>query len=132
MRRELFWLTLTVIMTGLMWVPYIVDRMMVRGVMATLANPSAGDAPQSGWAPRVMAAHMNAIENLIIFAPLVVTTQLLGISTRLTGFACALYFWSRLAHAIVYAIGTPVVRTLAFFGGFIAQVILVLAIFKLV
>ena len=132
MRRELFWLTLTVIMTGLMWVPYIVDRMAVRGVMGTLANPSAADAPQSSWAQRLMAAHMNAMENLIIFAPLVVITQLLSISTRVTGFACALYFWSRLAHAIVYTIGSPVVRTLAFFGGFIAQVILVLAIFKLV
>jgi hypothetical protein len=47
MRRELFWLTLTVVMTGLMWIPYILDRMTVRGVMGTLANPSAADAPQS-------------------------------------------------------------------------------------
>jgi uncharacterized MAPEG superfamily protein len=132
MRRELFWLTLTVAMTGLMWIPYILDRIAVRGVMGTLSNPSAADASQSGWAQRLMAAHMNAIENLIIFAPLVVITQLLNISTRVSGLACALYFWSRLAHAIVYTIGSPVVRTLAFFGGFIAQVILVLAIFKLV
>ena len=132
MRRELLWLTLTVVMTGLMWVPYILDRMAVRGMMGTLANPSSADAPQSPWAQRLMAAHMNAIENLVIFAPLVVVTQLLNISTRVTAFACALYFWSRLAHAIVYTMGSPVVRTLAFVGGFAAQVILVLAIFRLV
>ena len=32
MRRELLWLTLTVAMTGLMWIPYILDRMVTRGV----------------------------------------------------------------------------------------------------
>jgi uncharacterized MAPEG superfamily protein len=46
--------------------------------------------------------------------------------------ACALYFWSRLAHVAVYTAGLPIGRTLAFTGGFVAQAILVLAIFKLV
>jgi hypothetical protein len=40
MSHELFWLVMTTAMTGLMWVPYILDRMMVRGVMGTLATPS--------------------------------------------------------------------------------------------
>ena len=40
MSRELLWLTLTIAMTALIWVPYILDRIMVRGLMATLANPS--------------------------------------------------------------------------------------------
>ncbi|HWV40661.1 MAPEG family protein, partial [Pseudorhodoplanes sp.] len=39
---------------------------------------------------------------------------------------------SRLAHAIVYAAGLPVFRTLAFFVSFLAQVVLVLAIFRIV
>jgi uncharacterized MAPEG superfamily protein len=33
---------------------------------------------------------------------------------------------------VVYAAGIPVLRTLAFAGGFVAQVMLVLALFKLV
>ena len=33
---------------------------------------------------------------------------------------------------VVYTLGIPVLRTLAFVGGFVAQVILVLAIFKLI
>ncbi len=56
----------------------------------------------------------------------------LDISTRTTAIACAVYFWSRLAHAIVYAAGLPVVRTLAFFVSFLAQAVLVLAIFRIV
>ena len=46
--------------------------------------------------------------------------------------ASAVYFWSRVAHVIVYAIGVPVFRTLAFVVGFIAQAVLALAIFQLV
>jgi uncharacterized MAPEG superfamily protein len=129
MTRELLWLTLTVILTGLMWVPYIVDRIMVRGLKATLDNPSRNDKPQSPWAQRLLFAHENAVENLVIFAPLVLILDSMGHSTESTAIACAVYFWSRLAHVIVYAIGVPVLRTLAFTVGFVAQVTLVLAVF---
>jgi uncharacterized MAPEG superfamily protein len=132
MSKELFWLVLTVAMTGLFWLPYILDRIMVRGLMQTMANPSPNDKPQSAWAQRMMAAHTNAVENLVIFAPLVLVTQDLSIATPATAFACALFFWSRLAHVVVYTLGIPVLRTLAFAGGFVAQAILALAIFKLI
>jgi uncharacterized MAPEG superfamily protein len=132
MTTELFWLMLTVAMTGLFWVPYILDRIMVRGLMAAMANPSPKERPQSGWAQRMMAAHVNAVENLVIFAPLVLTARALSIATATTAFACALYFWSRLAHVVVYTLGIPVLRTLSFAAGFAAQVLLVLAIFKLI
>ena len=132
MSKEMFWLVLTVAMTGLIWVPYILDRTMVRGLMGAMANPSPSDKPQSAWAQRMMAAHSNAVENLVIFAPLVLAAQALSIATSATAFACALYFWSRLVHVIVYTLGIPGLRTLAFVGGFIAQAILVLAIFKLI
>ena len=132
MPTELFWLTLTTAMTGLMWVPYILDRMMVRGIMATMDNPSPQAKPQSPWARRLYFAHTNAVENLIVFATLVLILQSLDISDRATVWACAVYFWARLAHAIVYTLGAPVVRTLAFLVGFGAQAVLVLGIFKLV
>ena len=132
MSRELFWLTLTVAMTGLIWVPYILDRFAVRGIWGTLDNPRPGDKPQSPWAQRMMAAHVNAAENLVLFAPLVLTAHALGISTGATAFACGLYFWSRLAHVVVYTLGIPVARTLAYTGGWLALAILVLAIFKLI
>ena len=128
MSSELYWLTLTVAMTGLLWVPYILDRIMIRGPIGATANPSPDDKPQSAWAVRMMAAHANAVENLVVFAPLVLTAQALNVHTATTAFACALYFWSRLAHVAIYTAGIPVLRTLSFAGGFIAQAILVLAI----
>jgi uncharacterized MAPEG superfamily protein len=133
MSHELFWLIMTTAMTGLMWVPYILDRIMLRGLVGAMANPGLNDKPQSPWAQRLMAAHRNAVENLVIFAPLVLATQDLNVNlaTPTTTFACQLYFWSRLVHAAVYTAGIPVLRTLAFAGGFVAQVMLVLALFKL-
>lgn len=129
MSRELMWLTFTVILTGVLWIPYILDRMMVRGIWGALANPSRDDKPQSGWAQRLYFAHTNAVDNLVVFAPLVLILDTIGYSSRGTVIACAVYFWARLAHAIVYALGVPVLRTLAFAVGFGAQVALVLAIF---
>ena len=129
MTRELFWLTLTVAMTGLMWVPYIVDRIMVRGMMAAMANPSPKAKPQSAWAQRLYFAHTNAVENLVVFAALVLILDTLGHATESTAIACAVYFWARLAHAFIYTIGAPVLRTLSFAVGFFAQAALVLAIF---
>lgn len=131
MSRELFWLTMTVILTGLLWLPYIIDRIMVRGLMKTLDNPSSKDKPQSPWAQRLYFAHTNAVDNLVIFAPLVLILDSLGRQTQTTAIACAVYFWARLAHAIVYALGVPVLRTLAFAVGFLAQAVLVLAVFRL-
>ena len=81
MSRELLWLTLTIGLTALIWVPYILDRIMVRGLWATLANPSQDNKEQSPWAIRMMFAHDNAIENLVIFAPLVLITDVLNIRT---------------------------------------------------
>ena len=132
MSHELFWLVMTAVLTGLLWVPYILDRIQVRGLMGAMANPSPSDKAQSPWARRMMAAHANAVESLVIFAPLVLTARALSIATAATAFACALYFWSRLAHVVVYTLGIPVLRTLSFAGGFVAQALLALAIFKLI
>jgi uncharacterized MAPEG superfamily protein len=132
MTRELFWLTLTVILTGLLWIPYILNRCQVRGLGGAMANPTRNDKPLAEWATRLMFAHDNAVENLVIFAPLVLILAQLDYSTTWTVYACAVYFWARLAHVIVYSLGVPVFRTLAFTVGFGAQVVLALAIFRVV
>ena len=68
-----------------------------------------------------MFAHDNAVENLIVFAPLVLILAQIDYSTKWTVYACAVYFWARVAHLIVYTMGLPVFRTLAFTVGFLAQ-----------
>ena len=129
---ELFWLTLTVILTGVLWIPYIINRSQIRGLSGAMANPSRNDKPHSPWAQRLMFAHDNAVENLVIFAPLVLILNEIDYSTKWTVYATAVYFWARVAHLIVYTLGLPVFRTIAFTIGFLAQAVLVLAIFGVV
>ena len=128
---KLYWLTLSVLMTALFWLPYVLDRMIVRGLMGTMAAavPESGK-PQSAWAQRGKSAHWNAVENLAIFAPAVLTAHLLNISTYATQFAVVLYFFARLVHFVVYTLGVSVVRTLAFTAGWIAQIIILISILK--
>jgi len=128
MTTELFWLTLTALMTALFWVPYILNRIAVQGLIAAMSYPTADTPEQSDWAQRAMKAHNNAAENLVVFAPLVLTLHVLGLSTGLTATMAAVYFFARLAHYLVYLAGIPVARTLAFAVGWLAQVILALTI----
>jgi len=122
MKPELMWLTWTTIVTALIWLPYVGDRMMVRGILETVGYPQT-PKPQSPWASRMKAAHFNAVENLVVFATLVLVANAAGISNAVTLFAAALYFWSRIVHLLAYTLAWPWVRTLGFAGGFVAQLL---------
>jgi uncharacterized MAPEG superfamily protein len=129
MTDELHWLTLTVLMTALLWVPYFVDRVATRGLWPTVQGtaPEHGQG-QSAWGLRAIRAHQNAVENLAIFVPAVLVAYALQISTPVTRAAVAVYFVARLAHYVVYTLGVPLGRTLAFTAGWAAQVAILVSI----
>lgn len=126
---ELFWLTATAVLTALFWVPYVLNRMVENGLWGALRNPEPDARPRARWAERMMCAHTNAVENLVIFAPLVLVAELSGHTGAVTAAAAAIYFAARAAHYVIYVAGVPVLRTLAFAAGFGAQIALALAIF---
>lgn len=121
---ELYWLTLTITMTALMWVPYLVNRIFEIGAWATLSVPKL--KPESPWADRLIRAHANAVENLVVFAPLAIAVQVAGLNTPFTAMACAVYFYARVTHLVAYIAAVPVIRTLAFTAGFFSQMTLAL------
>ena len=123
MTTELMYLVWISAITALMWIPYIVDRMAVWGIPDTVGYPE-NPKPQSPWARRMRSAHANAVENLVVFAALVLAAHAAGVSNAATVFACALYFWARIVHWFAFAAALPWVRTLAFVGGFVGQMIL--------
>ena len=134
MTTELYWLTLTVLLTSLIWVPYILDRLFCNGnsPIAVLANRGSDNLSKNAWAIRLMAAHKNAVENLVVFAPLVLVLHQVGISTNLTINACIIYFFARLAHILVYTFGIPFLRTIAFAVGFFCQLALALTLLGII
>ena len=121
---ELFYLALTAGLTGTLWMAYIVNRIRENGVLATLKTPDLDTPPQASWAYRLMRAHGNAVENLVVFSALVLAVQFSHVNSEMTATAACVFFYARLAHALTYTMGIPVLRTLAFFVGFICQAIL--------
>ncbi len=128
MTTELHWLVLSLLLTAVLWLPYILNRLAEQGVLAALWDPEGDTATKVPWAGRLMSAHVNAVENLVLFAPLVLIAHLLEIHTEATVFAAALYFYARLAHVVLFTLRVPILRIVAFFGGFIAQMIFVAAL----
>ena len=125
MTSELMSLTWVVALSALMWVPYILNTIMVRGLVAAVGYP-ANPAPLADWAQRMKAAHYNAVENLVVFAALVLIANAANISNDMTVLACEIYFWARLVHVLAYTFAIPWVRTLAFAAGWVCQVLLLL------
>ncbi len=123
---ELLFLTLTASLTGLLWVPIILNRFAEHGIWAAIRNPKPDGRARADWAYRLSYAHSNAVENLVVFAPLALMVHSLGLATPATASAAALFFVSRLAHALIYTLGIPVLRTLAFLIGFGCQIVLAL------
>jgi uncharacterized MAPEG superfamily protein len=127
---ELYFLTLVALATALMWIPYVMARILTGGLMAAMANPDPVLRPDPAWAQRARMAHANAIENLAVFAPLVLIAYAIGASTPGTVLAAKLYLAARLVHYIVYAAGIPVIRTLAFLVGIGAMLVFVVTLLE--
>ena len=125
---ELYSLVLVAFATALMWIPYLVARILVRGLLPVMGNPDPSQAPDPAWADRARRAHVNAIENLAVFAPPVLVAAVAGVSTPATMLAAKTYLVARLVHYVVYAAGIPVVRTLAFAAGCVATLVFALAL----
>ena len=91
-----------------------------RGLLDAVGYPES-PKPQSPWAQRLMKAHVNAVENLVIFAPLVLLANALGVTGPAIATSAVVYFWARLVHAVSYTLAIPWVRTLSFTVGFLSQ-----------
>jgi uncharacterized MAPEG superfamily protein len=125
---ELYSLTLISTATALMWVPYVLARMTTHGVMRAIGNPGPGYPSDAPWVDRAKRAHMNAIENLAVFAPLVLVAAIIEVSTKATVLSAQIYVAARVAHYVIYTAGIPVVRTLAFLIGACATLVIAMAL----
>jgi uncharacterized MAPEG superfamily protein len=65
----------------------------------------------TGWAGRATRAHLNMLESLVLFAALVLVAQVVGLVNEMTALGAQLFFWARLAYAVIYLIGIPWLRT---------------------
>lgn len=129
---EAYWLAATTTMTSVLWVPYIVNRLIEHGVLKALWDPHGNTNTQRAWADRMMRAHRNAVENLCVFAPLAILVVVADARSEATAVAAMVYFFARLAHFVVFTAGLPVVRVLLFLVGFGCQATLALRLLQVV
>ena len=123
MTTELEYLAWAAILTMFIRVTWMVDKVRVRGLAKVTRYP-ADSEPLSSWGRRSWIAHEDAVQNLIIFAVLVIALHLAGHSNAMTQAAAAIYFWARLCHFLVYLFAIPRIKTVAFLAAFGAQLLL--------
>lgn len=120
MTVELKYLTLVTLLTALIWMPYVLNMISVRGLLDAVGYPE-DPKPLTAWAARMKSGHNNAIENLVVFTVLVLIAHTAGVSNEATAMASVVYFWARAVHLVTYTLRIPWIRTLAFAVGFGCQ-----------
>jgi len=78
----------------------------------------------AGWAGRAQRAHRNMLESLVLFACVVLIAVIAGRTDRITLLGAQLFFWARLAYAVIYLIGIPWLRTLVW-GVAVAGIVMI-------
>ena len=116
------YLVYVIVLTALLWIPYIINRTMVLGLKDAMGYP-ANPKPMAPWAERAKKAHYNAVENLVLFAPLVLVAGAAGVSNQTTAMAALVYFLARLVHYIVYAFAIPWLRTISWTVGWVCTLV---------
>lgn len=89
-----------------------------------LASNREKAPPITGWAGRAERAHKNIIENLVLFAALVLIAQVTGKANAMTALGAQIFFWSRVAYLGVYLAGIPFLRTGLWFVSIIGMAII--------
>jgi uncharacterized MAPEG superfamily protein len=72
-----------------------------------------GMPPITGWAGRARRAHQNMLENLPLFAILVLAADAADVSNASTVLGAQMFFFARLAHAALYIAGIGPLRAVA-------------------
>jgi uncharacterized MAPEG superfamily protein len=122
MSTDLKYLALTAILTASLWIPYIACQVMTNGNLTPQNYLDPTPRPVPLWGMRANRAYVNAVESFAPFAALVIVAHLAGKANATTAFLATSFFWLRLAHAVVYLLGIPYLRTVIYTLGFIAVI----------
>lgn len=116
MTTDLIMLIASAVLCLLLAFPYTLGFIFSRGLFVVAGNRE-DFPPGHGWIGRAHRAHLNMVENLVPFAVLVLAAAAAGKADAWTALGAQVFFYSRVVHAVVYTIGVPWLRTLAYAGG---------------
>lgn len=110
MKPELTLLVWATLLTVVQAVVAVQGAMMQVG-LPLLAGNREGMPEIKGWGGRAARAHRNMIENLVLFAALVLAAVAAGKTNDMTLLGAQIFLYARIAYALVYLIGLPWLRT---------------------
>lgn len=122
MTTELRYLLWTAILTGALWIPVVIGYVTSRGALKPADYVVAPTVTWPDWVNRANRAHMNAVETFAPFAAIVLVGHAVGGFSAITAGCAAVFFFARLAHAVVHVTGFSrfMARTLLFTVGWVA------------
>ena len=112
MKPELMLLGWCVILAIVQMLVAVQGSMMQVGLMTLIGNRE-GFPEIKGWGGRAIRAHRNMIENLVLFAAVVLAVVAAGKTSGSTLLGAQIFFWARVAYAAIYLAGIPWARTAA-------------------
>jgi uncharacterized MAPEG superfamily protein len=121
-------LVYTGVLSLLLPMVYLVGRVITPGGLKWGVGNRGGEMRFPGWSERAQRAHANLVENLAPFAILVLVAHLSGQANDLTALGARIFFWARLAHAVVYIAGITGLRTLIFLVSVAAEILILVQI----
>jgi len=110
MKPELALLLWAVVLTLVQAVVAVHGALMQVGLPA-LAGNREGLPEIKGWGGRAARAHRNMLENLVLFAALVLVAVLAEKTNATTLLGAQIFLYARIVYALVYIAGLPWVRT---------------------
>lgn len=110
MKPELTLLAWAVVLTVVQAVIAVQGAMMQVG-LPTLAGNREGMPEIKGWGGRAARAHRNMLENLVLFAALVLVAVAAGRTNATTLLGAQIFLGARVVYSLVYLIGIPWLRT---------------------
>jgi uncharacterized MAPEG superfamily protein len=128
MSPDLKYLLLSVVLTFVQMLIAAAAANQVVGLTA-LAGNRDDIPPFSGFAGRARRAHLNMIENIVLFAALVLIAAVANKANATTALGALIFFWARLAYAVIYLLGVPWLRTVAWFVSVIGMVMIAWQLF---
>jgi len=126
METTYFYLALSGALTVLLWTPYIVSRLFVWGLPDFLKNYPTGypevEPSPPPWAQRAQRAHLNMVETMPAFIAVVLAATYLAAESAGSTIAmwAQVFFFARVAHAIVFTAGVPYLRTPSYLVSWLA------------
>src|SRR5258706_12015918 len=119
MTTDLTYLAYTAFLTGTLWIPYVISQVVTNGFLTPANYVDPTPRPVPVWGKRADPALMNAVEVFGPFAALVLVAHVAGKTNPMTAFSSMFFFWARSAHAVLYLLGVPYLRTVVFTAGFV-------------